>query len=220
MRNARLGEEGEARAGPVSPPPRSPHSQAATAVETGRRIGLISLLPLPDRGPRILEFPDDELNGLLRGNVLPDAENPPPLGLGHGGRLRVALTILHQLRLPVVGVRDRDRPVLGAPVPEAPVDENGQAPPGEDDVRPAPLIAPRREIDAVPVAARVQEPADRHLGLGVPAPVRPHRPGGAGTAGPGRPGSPVSGPVATGRRAPSVTRRRRRAHRCDPDVSR
>ena len=172
VRNARLGEEGEARAGPDSLVLH--HSQSATAVETGRRAGLASLLPLPGRGPRFLEFPDDELNGLLRGDVLPDAENPPPLGLGHGGRLRVALTILRQLRLPVVGVRDRDRPVLGAPVPEAPVDENGQAPPGEDDVRPAPLIAPRREIDAVPVAARVQKPADRHLGLGVPAPVRPH----------------------------------------------
>ena len=74
-----------------------------------------------------VEHSNDELHGVLRRDVLPDAQHPPSLGLRHGGRLRVALNIPRELRLPVLDVRGRDRPVLGAPVPEAAVDEHRQA---------------------------------------------------------------------------------------------
>jgi hypothetical protein len=61
-------------------------------------------------------------------------------------------------------------------VPEAPVDEDGDAPGGERYVRPDPLAFGQVQpvILAEPVTLPVQRPAQRHLGLRASTPDRAH----------------------------------------------
>jgi len=87
----------------------------------------------------------------------------------------VTLHVARQLWLPVPGVRGRLGAVLGTRMPEAAVNKNRDAPRRERDVRSHPRT---RQVNpvvlAIPVAPRMQRPAQRKLWLGVLPPVRPH----------------------------------------------
>lgn len=128
--------------------------------------------------------------GFLRLDMLPDPEHPPPLLRGHPIGFLVPLLVPLELRYPVVRVSGRDRPMLGAAMPEATVDEDRQTGADEDDVRSASLVRPRREVDTVAKPIREQDPSHGQLRAGVLAPVRPHRFGNAIT---GRPRAATNG---------------------------
>lgn len=111
--------------------------------------------------------------------MLPDPDNRPA-GFNQP-RVRVRITPLVRLDLgaPVIRIGLRVDPVLRTAVPEAAVDEHGNPSPREDHVRASTEGRLRREINAEPQSARVQEPSDRELRLRVPALVglhiAPHR---------------------------------------------
>lgn len=94
-----------------------------------------------------------------------------------------------------------DARVLRAGVPEAPVDEHGDLEAREHDVRAPPLVGPRREIHAVPVAPGVQESADRQLGSRVAARVGAHRARRRLAGRPRAPAVPAAHPSSDGFRA-------------------
>lgn len=196
---------------PISRPSAPQGARGASRISLGLFIESWSF-PLFFEG---FESSNDELHSIRCRDVLPDAEHPPSLGPRHGGRLRIALDVPREFRFPVLGMRDRNHPVLGASVPEAAVDEDGETSSGEDDVRPTALIAPGREIDAVPVSARVQELTNRQLGSGVPTPIRLHRLRSARGTGPG-----ASGRLAASHFPSPIIRYRQRDHRLDRVVSR
>jgi hypothetical protein len=67
--------------------------------------------------------------------VFEKPEDTPPGGFEGLVVGPVALDVPRELRRPIVAVRARRLPVLRAPVPEAPIDEYGDAHSGENDVR-------------------------------------------------------------------------------------
>lgn len=89
--------------------------------------------------------------------MLPDSDYCPPFGLKHPCVARVAFDVALEFWSPVRRVDSRGGSVSWAAVPEAPVDENGDAPTGEHDVRTHPAS---RQIDAkiapVPEPFRMQ----------------------------------------------------------------
>jgi hypothetical protein len=114
-------------------------------------------------------------DGVGQRHMLPEADYCPA-GLGEGlvGGA-VALDVPSQLRRPVPVVVLRLAAVVGAGVPEAAVNEDGDPPAGERDIRADPAqrqIEP--EVLAVAVAHGVQRGAQRQFGLGVGAAVAPH----------------------------------------------
>jgi hypothetical protein len=92
----------------------------------------------------------------------------------HPSHLSVALHVARELRDPVVGVRLRQVQVLRAAVPEAPVDEDGDALAGEGDVCTAPRLLDHAVVDAIPHSLRVKELPNSQLRPRVAPSVRSH----------------------------------------------
>src|SRR5690349_11425962 len=91
------------------------------------------------------------------GDVLPKSHNLPPRRLKRHGVGDVPTSVAREFGAPVGDIRLWARAVLGASVPEAAIDEYGNAAPGEDDVRTwASVCEVEPEIDSVAPSARVQ----------------------------------------------------------------
>ena len=142
-----------------------------------------------------LQDAGDAFDGVLgefvvHGFVLPDADDAPSELLEAGGVGLVAFDVALKLGAPVLGVGARHGGVLGAAVPEASVDEDGDAPGREDDVDfdaagagvGGGIVGGGGESDVAVFAeaesAAVESAAEGDLGLGVGALVGLH-----GTAG-------------------------------------
>lgn len=123
-------------------------------------------LSIQDRSPQ---------DGLFGRFVLPQSEHGPSIR-HQGSRLEtITLDVARQFGDPVSLVRVRWTAVLGAAVPEATVDENGQPDLCEDDVRPDPLAAdPQQEILAKPQTTAMQGRAQQTFRLGIGSVDRPH----------------------------------------------
>jgi hypothetical protein len=109
--------------------------------------------------------------------VLPNPDGEP----ARRGELRVGVTIATgdatKLQAPPAGVGLGEVAVLGAGVPEAPVDEHRDPRAAQQDVdTPTPVPTRHGPVDDKPQAASVQGTAQRHLRPGAGSPGPAHHP--------------------------------------------
>jgi hypothetical protein len=90
--------------------------------------------------------------------VRPDADDSPSLRLEVRGIPQIAAAILFDLGAPVLTVRRRGGPVVGAAVPEAAIYEDRDTLLGEHDIRPdiGPPLQADRLVHAEPETGTVQ----------------------------------------------------------------
>src|SRR5690606_12077584 len=88
----------------------------------------------------------DRIGDVDRILVLPEAKHSPTRRPQQFVRLAISLSVALDLRRPVSHVWLGRREMRGASVPEAPVNEHGNAPPSEDDVSGAPQRRLRSEV--------------------------------------------------------------------------
>ena len=103
--------------------------------------------------------------------------NHSPAMLREDGRLpAISFAVLRELRSPVIRVRSRLRPVFGATMPPAAVDEEDDSPAREYHVRTDRTLAgdANGEVGAIPQTTSVEGPTDRQLRLRVGSPIRLH----------------------------------------------
>lgn len=118
----------------------------------------------------------DAIGDLDRRLVFPSAHNDPPKGMELLVGVAIPCDVAIQLGSPVRRVGARIGSVLRAPVPEAPVDEDGELMSSEHDVRLSPPTArqpdrePRTEASSTPVKDRTHG----YLGRGVAPCVGAH----------------------------------------------
>lgn len=105
--------------------------------------------------------------------VLPESEHEPACVEERGVGFAVAHNVSLELRSPVAGVRLRCRRVFRAAVPEAPVDEDCDAPSGEHDVGTS-TSAEWSVVDPVAQPGGVEQSAHCELRRGIPPAVRHH----------------------------------------------
>ena len=99
----------------------------------------------------------------------PDADRAPSRLCQEPVGVAIACDVRCQLRLPPGTVGGRLRPVNGAAVPEAPVDEDRHLQAREDEVRAPTASRQRRHVDPVAKPLRVQRSAQGQLGRCVAA---------------------------------------------------
>lgn len=99
------------------------------------------------------------ISGPLHVGVLPEAQDEPALAHEVRVGLAIPLDIASQLSPPPGCVADRLGRVVRASMPEAPVDEDGDARAREEDVGATAREAGERMVDAVAQAAPVQSPS-------------------------------------------------------------
>ena len=153
----------------------------------GKAEGVHEWLPVPD-GPAVSNAPDDSgpgqcrlqtstlcadtrddpVGGHLRVLVLPDPDRRPPCC--QQALVGVEITVLVGFDLlrpvPAVGAMPTTA-VLGAAMPEAAVDENGDLGTGEDDVGLSGKAWERAPVDAVAQPAPMKDTSERQLRSGV-----------------------------------------------------
>jgi len=119
----------------------------------------------------IVEDPSDAFDrGGPRDRALPDANDSPALPTECARHAKIAAPIVFDLRSPERDVRCRDRPALGASVPEASVDEDGDLSSRPSEVR----FAENRPVFSVAAhAGRAEQLSECELGRQVSG--RPHR---------------------------------------------
>jgi hypothetical protein len=111
-----------------------------------------------------MNAPDDVVGRL----VLPRSDNFPARGAERALDSTVPGEVSLELRDPVVRVAARNVAVLRAAVPEAAVNEHGDAPAAEDDVRPhLKTVESEWIVDTEAQPPGVKRPTDGPLGLGV-----------------------------------------------------
>ncbi len=120
--------------------------------------------------------------------VLPEAEDRPSRFPQGSVRVPVPRDIGGDLLGPERLVRRGRRVVLRAAVPEAPVDEDRDPWPAENQVGRAPQARQRPRIHAVSQAESMDRRAQPELRSRIPAPVRLHGPANPGRRRPGRRG--------------------------------
>lgn len=81
--------------------------------------------------------------------------------------LTIPLHVACELGCPPCSIAGRRCLVFGAPVPEAPVDEDGNLRTGEQDVRAAPRHSRQGVVDAVSEPQSMEFATKEHFGLGV-----------------------------------------------------
>ena len=108
--------------------------------------------------------------------VLPNPHAQPPRNGQQRVRLAIAFHVPFKLIAPIVLVGPGLSPVLRAPVPEAPVDEDCDSRATEDKIRRASLRRYRPGRNPVSEAKGVKSRTQGHFGAGVPAAVRLHDP--------------------------------------------
>lgn len=106
--------------------------------------------------------------------VFPHAHAQPPRLV----ELRVGVAVTCNVALHLVGpessVRHCDRVVLGAPVPETPIQKDGHALLRKHKIGGAAYVAERSSRNAVTKSERMDGRPERKFGLGVPSAVRLH----------------------------------------------
>ena len=116
-------------------------------------------------------FTDGRLDAVSGGHgilVLPHTYDRPSLSTQEIVRLAISLHIARELLKPPLTVVGRKVPVLGAPVPEAAVDEDGDLCGSEHDVDAAAGMAGNdRDVQSVPEATTVELLPKGDLGLRV-----------------------------------------------------
>lgn len=117
----------------------------------------------------------DERGRFVRTDVLPDPNNSQPELSCAVFRVAVASLVPGDLVAPEVGSGLGHHEVLGAPVPEATIDEDVKADPREYNVGASSAIERQRVIDPEPQARSVEERPDCEFRTGVTPPVRHHR---------------------------------------------
>jgi hypothetical protein len=124
----------------------------------------------------VFDDPGNSGNGLIKGFVLPDADHRPASRSQDRVGPPVAFDVAPQLGGPIPVVRGRLAAMLGAHVPEAAVDKDGDLSCSEDYVGPdlRAIVKPKHVIFAVPVALPVQCAAQCDLWLGIRPAVRTH----------------------------------------------
>jgi hypothetical protein len=109
--------------------------------------------------------------------MLPEAHHKPPRLIEGPVRLPVAFQVASKFGTPVRGIGTRWLEVLRAHVPEAPVDEDGDAGSGEDQIWTDLIFRDDDSfVDSVAKAGGVQDRSDPSLGSGVPPPNGCHVP--------------------------------------------
>lgn len=117
--------------------------------------------------------------------MLPEPEDPPSGILEPPGGIKIPRHVPSELFGPIVGVRPRNGPVIGAGVPIAAVDEDRDVLPGKHDVRCATERWLWAMCDAVSKSCCVQESAHCQLRRGIAGFVGLHYLPCGGTACPG-----------------------------------
>jgi hypothetical protein len=122
--------------------------------------------------------PFDRCHGAIKILVFPDPDDVPAGGAEGAVDRPVSFQVPPKLRGPVPVVGRRVAAVLGADVPEAPVNEHGHLAGTEDDVwaNPDTAVKLQEKILPEPHAAAVEGTPQCRLRLGVHPPVRPHVP--------------------------------------------
>ena len=129
---------------------------------------MLTVSPAPDAlAPRAL----DDVRGVAGVLVLPCPDDDPSRLSETSLGPAVAIDVGIELGAPPVGVRPRGDGVFAAAVPEAPVDEHGDASSGEGDVGPA---GDGCHVDAVAETAAMQLATERQFGLGPGRPKLRH----------------------------------------------
>jgi hypothetical protein len=108
--------------------------------------------------------------------VFPDADDGPATDSQTGVGVPVARDVAPQFLAPPLGVGPRAGTVLGASVPEAAVDEDGDTRPTEDDVRSTAKLGDGAKIDSVSKAPSVQRTAKSQLRSSIAAGLPLHSP--------------------------------------------
>ena len=108
--------------------------------------------------------------------MLPDSDDFPARCLQERIRLRIPLYVALELRSPVLLIRPGNRAMVRAKVPEATIDEDSDLRGAEDDVRPAPDLLHRPDVDSVSKPEGMQLLPDRHLWTRVARAIRLHDP--------------------------------------------
>lgn len=106
------------------------HKPVSPSCTSGRAYGGLALLF------GIVEDPSDAFDrGDPLDRALPDANDSPALSTQGASHAKISAPVVFNLRFPEADVRRRDRPALGASVPEASVDEDGDLASRPSEVR-------------------------------------------------------------------------------------
>lgn len=106
--------------------------------------------------------------------MLPDANDLPASSAKGGVVSTVSRDVARDLRVPVVAVRRRLGAVLGAGMPEAPINEHSDPTSPKDDVRTAPTVGLGSDIDAKAQTTAVESGTERSLRSRVDTSVSHH----------------------------------------------
>lgn len=147
------------------------------------RARLGESLPRAALGAATLEDANHAIRNTLHGHMLPRADDGPPAAAQRARYPAISAPVGRELPLPELRVRLRRRSVKGAPMPEAAVDEHGDAQRREDDVGSDPERTHRRRaVDVESQPPTVKLAAERQLRCGVHSPVAAHDGGDPGAA--------------------------------------
>jgi hypothetical protein len=116
----------------------------------------------------------DQCCGLLRRDVLPDAQDCPPGGSQQRVCLDVALPVALDLLRPVEGVRLGDCVVVWTPVPEATVQEDRQVRCWEDHVGGPSYGLDGSTVNEVAQSTTVDGSTKREFGARIASAIAPH----------------------------------------------
>lgn len=118
----------------------------------------------------------DGIDHAVRLVVFPEPEDAPPGGLKCGRLSSVSGLVVHELLVPVLGIRCRPRAMVGTPMPEATIDEDGDPRSREHDVGPDRPVANDADwiVDPKSEAAAVKQRPDGQFRLGIASPIRTH----------------------------------------------
>lgn len=150
---------------------RSSTGRSLGAAELSRhsRLGVRRLLASPPDG----RF--DPIGGVSNGFVFPDSQDQPSVPFKLEICATIAIHIRSELALPESAIRLREHAVVGARVPKAAVDEDGNTLGREEDVHLRAQTYDRTSMNAVTQSAREQLSTYRSLRACVSRPIGTHR---------------------------------------------
>ncbi len=119
----------------------------------------------------------DSFRDLSRVFVFPRTKDEPTVLGKRFVDSTVSFNVFGKLGHPVAGIGLWRRPVVGAPMPKATVDENGNPRPNQRDVdpnRPAPVVEPNRVVDPEAEAKSMESRSDTTFGACIPPTISLH----------------------------------------------
>lgn len=106
--------------------------------------------------------------------VLPDAQHCPARRREQGAHALISLSVHRDLVRPEGGVAGRRAVVIGAAMPEAAINEDGDLRAREEEISRRPDAGFGSRVHPIAEPRRVYEATNSHLWLGVGAPIRAH----------------------------------------------